>query len=98
MRRVYFMWFGRMVLNPASFKAVAFALLMMEFAKEVHVRAVLENSPSLWNVPQSALFLQSALVGTNAFVQIALAGMALLALFLARDIAKDRIFAYSKLA
>lgn len=90
MRRVYLVWAGRIILNPATFKAVAFAFLMMEFAQQVHVRAVVDNSPAFWNVPQSYVFFQSAFLGTGMMVQAALVGMALVATFLFRDVAKDR--------
>lgn len=91
MRRVYLTWVARMIVNPATFKAVAFALLMVEFAKQVHVKSVFENSPAFWNVPQSAAFFQSAFSQTDFTVQFAVLGMALVAVFLARDIAGDRI-------
>lgn len=87
MRRVYFIWFVRQILNPITLKAVVVLLLVRQVAVYVSVRDIIANwHPFDWGFSGNYTFLQSALLETDFMVQMLTFGIVIVAALLVRDV------------
>jgi len=88
MRRVVAVYYLRKVLNLVTVKFVILALGAFAFGALVHVAAVFENMPALSNVGGFSTFSYYAFLHTEIAVQATIIALAVVTLWLIRDILK----------
>lgn len=94
MRRVYFVWALRMLLNPLFLKTLIVAVLIARSTEYISYANVFANAPQMTNIPQVFVFLRGAMIHTETMtLMILLATLALL-VWLAVDFAHKRQHSY----
>ena len=93
MRRIYAVWIARQVASPFFLKSVALVAFLFGLHKYASIKMVLRNSPSFFDVSQTAHFFASAFVNTDAMTQVLSGGIMAVILLLARDTVKRITFA-----
>lgn len=85
MRRVWFVYRMRHIVNPVSAKVLACLVLAVVTASVISVRNVLMNLPTLSDIPNLAKFVLAAFANTEVVVQASVILGAVLFLLLIRD-------------
>ena len=90
MRRVYFVWALRMVLNPLFLKTLIIFVLITRSTEYISYAHVIANAPPMNNIPQLFLFLRSAMMHAETMSLTLLFAIMVFLVWLAVDIAYKR--------
>lgn len=85
-RRIYYL---KKVVNPLMLKLYGVGVLSVGVASLVSVKNVLANMPALTDVGSMYTFTASAILHTEASVQLALGVLAVFVVFILRDATKN---------
>lgn len=92
MRKIYFAWFLKKVLNPTTLKVGVLVMLAWQLTAYVSVQNVLANWTFDGGLNASYAFLQSAVSNTEVVTQILMLGIGIFAVLLLRDVFSKTTF------
>lgn len=88
MRRIYFIWAIRYILNPVTIKIAAIAIITWQLFTRVSIITIFQNWRTMGaDLAATFRFLESAFLNTEAMVQLLTLGVGILAALLVYDIA-----------
>lgn len=94
MRRVKTVYYLRKVFNWFTLKGVLAVFALMSFGSLVHVAAVFDNMPSVFNAERFFSFSYHAFMNTEIAVQAVILALIFVSVLLARDVV-GKIFSSS---
>ncbi len=94
MRRVWFIWGIRQVLNPVFLKVVLIAVFLWESRANIYYAQVFRNAPEWSDIAQNFAFARSALLHTEPSTVLFVVGGAALAAWLFADILRKKTQAW----
>lgn len=94
MRRAYFIWALRMVLNPLFLKTLIVFVLIIRSTEYISYTNVFANAPQLTNIPQIFTFLRGAMMHTESVTLLLLLATLSLLVWLTVDFAHKRQHSY----
>jgi len=89
MRRVYLIYYLRLLIRPASLRLALFVSSFVAISAIVSVKNVLLNAQQLSNISDLYAFIVGAFGNTSLAVQIISAAMIVTLMFLMKDLAKN---------
>lgn len=94
MRRIWFIWSIRQVLNPVFLKVLIVAVFLFESRDHVYYAQVFRNAPALSDVFHNVAFYWSAAVHTDIVTLSLVGGATLVGGWLCADIIRKKTEAY----
>ena len=86
MRRVYFLWALRMMINPLFIKSLILAVFFWRSTEYISYTNVIANAPKFTDIERNAIFMRDALMHTSEISAILLIGIVVLLAWIVSDI------------
>jgi hypothetical protein len=94
MRRVYFVWGLRMVLNPLFLKSLIALVLLSRSTAYISYSNVLANRPVISDIPRNLAFVQDAFMQTEVTSVFLVLGTLAVMAWLATDVLRKQSHSY----